>query len=166
MMVADFNKDEIPDIATANAVLLGNRDGSFQNSPRLPVALSEEEFKDFYATPSGPAAATDLDGDSHLDLVGFEGNNSEGRTTGGFRGKGDGTFPPNPSSFWFHLWEKVDRRIAGIADLDGDGRPDVVTAVHCPLAQPQGDPRALGQSCPDRSNNITTFLNRIELTPR
>jgi len=79
-------------------VLLSKGDGSFQNSPRVPGSLSEEEFKAFYATPSSSAAAADLDGDSHIDLVGFEGSNSEG-TAGGFRGKGDGTFPPNPSSF-------------------------------------------------------------------
>jgi hypothetical protein len=92
--VADFNDDGMPDIATSNAVLLGKGDGSFQNRPRvLPGSPEEEDFRIFYATPSSPAAA-DLDGDAHVDLVGFEGNNSEGTTTGGFRGKGDFSTEP------------------------------------------------------------------------
>ena len=164
VLVADFNADGIPDIATINAVLLRHADGTFQNRPRTPGSLSEEEFLDFFATPSGPAAAADLDGDGNVDLITSEGNNAEGRTTAGFHGRSDGTFLNSPSSIWFHLWEDViDRRVGGVADLDGDGRPDVVTAVYCPLSPPQGDPRSLGRSCPDpRSNNLAIFLNRTE----
>jgi hypothetical protein len=164
MLSADFNGDGIPDIGTVNAVLLGNGDGAFQSNPRIRLGSPfEEELKIFYATPSDPGAAADLDGDTHIDLVGFDSNNTEGRSTGFYRGNGDGTLTP---AFAVHLWEKVDRRVGGIADLDGDNRPDVVTAVYCPLSQPQGDHRALSQFCPDRSNNITVFLNRIEVASR
>lgn len=41
-----------------------------------------------------------------------------------------------------------DRRVGGIADLDGDGRPDLVTAVF------------------GRTPSVTILLNRIEQAPR
>ena len=59
-------------------------------------------------------------------------------------------WPANPSSYWLYLWETVDRRVGGIAYLDGNGRPHLVTAIYNS----------------DRSNNITILLNRIEVAPR
>ena len=160
----DFNNDGIPDIATANTVVLGNGDGSFQNGPRILTNFTdiEEDLEIFYATPAGPVAAADLDSDTHVDLVGISTNNSEGKFVVGIRGEG-------PGGFGFHLWEKADRRVVGISDLDGDGRPDVVTAVHCPLATPGGVATQFyqfGLGCTDRSNNINIFLNRIEVAAR
>ena len=159
VVVADFNDDQVPDIAASNSLLLSNGDGSFQ------VARSFSFINwDWYELPAGPAAAADLDGDGRVDLVHF--GTTEGRGIAGFQGKGDGTFvPANPSSFWFHLWENVDRRLGGIADLDGDGRPDLVTAIYCAL-RPQLPLSPSSPGCTAGSDNITIFLNRIEVAAR
>jgi hypothetical protein len=63
LVIADFNGDGWPDIATANAVLLGNGAGGFQSPRRF---LREWEWDEY---PSGPVGAADLDGDATLDLV-------------------------------------------------------------------------------------------------
>jgi len=149
ILVADFNDDQMPDIAASNALLLSNGDGSFH------VARSFSFINwDWYELPAGPAAAADLDGDGRVDLVHF--GTTEGRGITGFQGKGDGTFvPANPSSFWF--WENVDRRVGGIADLDGDGRPDLVTAVFG-----GGDGHSLPIPSGPVASSVTILLNRIE----
>ncbi|HTM52266.1 MAG TPA: VCBS repeat-containing protein [Bryobacteraceae bacterium] len=147
LLTADFNLDGIPDLATSAVVLLGNGDGTF-DSPRRFL-----EYEIEYETPGGPAAAADLDGDGRVDLIHF--GSTEGRTIFAQQGRGDGTFvPPNPSTLWLYLWESSDRRVAGIADVDGDGRPDLITAVFC-------DWRG-GPSCSGRSSRLSVLLNRID----
>jgi hypothetical protein len=147
ILVADFNDDQMPDITTSNALLLSNGDGSFQVARSFSFANW-----DWYELPAGPAAAADLDGDGHVDLVSF--GTTEGRGIAGYQGKGDGTFVP---AFWFHLWENVDRRVGGIADLDGDGRPDLVTAVFG-----GGDGHGLPIPSGPVASSVTILLNRIE----
>jgi hypothetical protein len=156
IIAADFNDDQVLDIVTIDAVLLGKGDGSFEAARRFFAGAS---FDYWYAPPTGPAAAADLNGDARVDLVYY--GSSEGRTIFGLLGKGDGTLSPlNPSSYWLHVWENVDRRIGGTADLDGDGRPDLVTATYCALS-----PNPLFGFC-GRANDVTILLNRTEVEPR
>jgi hypothetical protein len=122
LVVADFNGDRHPDLATANfnsgnvSVLLGGGDGTFQEQPpvdtrRKPVSL----------------VVADLDGDGRPDLAL---TNSTTEVSMLF-GHGDGTFQEQ---------RRLDvggvPRALVVADLNGDGRPDLATANNHPSDSP------------------------------
>lgn len=121
--VGDFNGDGNLDFAVAAPsdnvydamIYLGNGNGTFQ----APLQASTGVL------PSA-AAAADLNGDGKLDLVVVNGVDHGGCTGAGFAvllGNGDGTFQPPREycqSFWVSLWG------VAIADLNGDGKPDLV----------------------------------------
>jgi FG-GAP-like repeat/Bacterial pre-peptidase C-terminal domain len=116
--VADFNGDGIPDAVTANrgdntlSVLLGVGDGAFGPQQAYPSG----------DTPRGVAAA-DINGDGHVDII----NTNQGDNTATVLvGNGDGTFSVGaeqsaPASN-LRPFQVV------VADLNGDGIPDIVTA--------------------------------------
>jgi uncharacterized protein (TIGR03437 family) len=96
-------------------VLLGKGDGTFQAIRYIP---SRRGF------PS-PIAAADFDGDGHVDLAGWLPNeDGEVNYLSVFRGRGDGTLSL-PADYVV-----VGGRASsqGVADLDGDGRPEVITS--------------------------------------
>lgn len=115
--LADVNRDRKLDIVTANyfastvSVVLGNGDGTFKPEKHFMVG----------PTPQG-LTIVDVNGDQRLDIV-----------TGGFGlpemsatvllGRGDGTFRQAKS---FSAGEAIND--VGVADLNGDGAKDVVTA--------------------------------------
>jgi uncharacterized protein (TIGR03437 family) len=112
-IVTDFNRDGVPDMATGTEVLLGKGDGTFQAIRYIP---SRRGFPI-------PFAAGDLDGDGHMDLIGWLYTEGEQNYFSIFRGRGDGTL-------WLPVDFVVGWQAAGqaAADMDGDGRPDVVTS--------------------------------------
>jgi uncharacterized protein (TIGR03437 family) len=112
-IVADFNRDGVPDMATGTEVLLGKGDGTFQAIRYIP---SRRGFPI-------PFAAGDLDGDGQIDLIGWLYNEAEPTYLSIFKGRGDGTLslPVDLVVGWQATGQAA-------ADIDGDGRPDVVTA--------------------------------------
>jgi hypothetical protein len=115
---ADVNGDGIPDVITANTtygqlqVLLGNGDGSF----RSPIVIGTNGF------PKS-VIVTDVNGDGLPDLVVANPDAiAGGGDVGVLLGNGNGTFkteqPNNNYSY---------PSVVAAADLNGDGRPDIVS---------------------------------------
>ena len=114
--IADFNRDGMPDLAIIGYVLLGAGDGTF------PTAVA-------YPTIGGPFVnvfAVDLNGDHKPDLVV---SGAEEASTGALDfvsillGKGNGAFRGPPDVSLGASPESI-----AVADFNGDGIPDFVTA--------------------------------------
>jgi hypothetical protein len=130
--VADLNGDGRPDLAAVNvcgsadcsnrggslSVLLGNGDGTFQ-------AARNDAF-DFAFSPS--IAIADLNGDSKLDLV--VASNSIAGGIGVLLGNGDGTFQTTITTYG--SGGNTAQSVA-VADVNLDGKPDVVVGNFCAL---------------------------------
>jgi len=125
--VADVNGDGKPDLLVTNwtsncvngdgtvAVLLGNGDGTFQTA--VPY--------DAGAGVTFSVAVGDLSGNGKLDLV--VGNYAGGEFNGTvsvLMGNGDGTFQP---AVVYSVYPGDSVSVA-VADLNGDGKPDVAVA--------------------------------------
>ncbi|HVW11619.1 MAG TPA: FG-GAP-like repeat-containing protein, partial [Bryobacteraceae bacterium] len=116
LVVADFNRDGLEDLATANrgngtvTVLLGNGSGGFIAAPGSPLAagLSLQSV-----------AAGDLDGDGIVDLIAS--GNSAGVTV--FPGDGTGGFRA-PAAFGSPL----NSVFSVVGDFNGDGISDLAAA--------------------------------------
>ena len=119
--VADLNHDGNPDLVFANhdtsylTILLGDGRGRFTPAPSSPLTVQSRPH------PHGIAAA-DFDGDGNLDLV--TDSWGENKVTVLFGdGKGGFTSPGTTFAVGSHPYQRVRA-----ADLNGDGRGDVVTA--------------------------------------
>ena len=125
IVAADVNGDGYPDLIEANyksydlSVLLGNGDGSFQ--PKSP-------FTYLGGYPVAIAVA-DLNGDGKPDLVASSlGNNTVRPTVRVLLGNGDGSFQTADPSRTFDV-DPGPESIA-VADITGDGIPDLVVAYY------------------------------------
>jgi hypothetical protein len=123
--VADLKHDGKLDLVTANiisntvSVLLGNGDGTFQPAVNLPVGPTPESV-----------AVGDFAGDGNLSIV--TANEGDIQGNGGsislLRGNGDGTFQPAVTLPLSQGGDPLTARSIAVADLTGNGIPDIVTA--------------------------------------
>jgi uncharacterized protein (TIGR03437 family) len=114
--IADFNGDGAPDLATTSGIYPGKGDGGFGPAQPYPTAGDGR-----YAHP---IAVADLDGDGHPDIVmGGQDIYPVADRVWVLLGHGDGTMssPIEYAVGWGPF-------AGAVADLDGDGRYDVVTA--------------------------------------
>jgi VCBS repeat protein len=118
ILAADFNRDGLPDLATSSGVMLDKGDGTFERPVRFLEKLTAK------GPYPHPAAAVDLDGDGSLDLIVCY---SASDFFSVFRGRGDGTML---LSVEYAAGRGAGEAAGGvaIADLDGDGQPDLITA--------------------------------------
>lgn len=106
---ADMNNDGKPDLVSTNQVALGNGDGTFTVLSQLPYSV---------------IGVGDLNGDGKPDLLVVS---TSSQQSGVLLGNGDGTFGPLfniPAQGSFPSGSIP--LVPVIADMNGDGRPDVV----------------------------------------
>jgi len=128
---ADLNGDGKADLVVTNAssavgtvaVLLGNGDGTFQS----PVTYSGGSYPD-------SITIADVNGDGKPDLVVATGSYTTIGNAAVLLGNGDGTFEP---LLTFSSLEYGADAIA-VADVNGDGRPDLLVVNDCTSAACSG----------------------------
>jgi len=135
--IADLNHDGNPDVVVANecrangdcthssvSVFLGNGDGTL----RSPVSYDSGGFQFSWDTTTGASVAIgDVNGDGKPDLVvanqdSF--NSSSNGVIGVLLGNGDGSFKPGATYENNGVWPSS----VVLADMNGDGKPDIVVS--------------------------------------
>jgi hypothetical protein len=119
MVGHDINNDGKPDLligsSTTAVILAGNGDGSFRAPLILPSSL-----------PSQGVDAADLNGDGYPDVI--TGNNDNGGTVSVYMATAPGSFKA-PVIYPLNLGASQGCTVAVAADVNGDGKPDVLCSI-------------------------------------
>jgi hypothetical protein len=121
--VADFNGDGHDDLVTSNiidnmvSVLLGNGDGTFQSAVNLPVGPVPESV-----------AVGDFAGDGNIGIVTANEGHAQGGSISLLLGNGDGTFQAAVTLPLSQGGDPLTARSIAVADVNGDGTLDLITA--------------------------------------
>lgn len=137
--VEDVNGDGYPDVVVANLCASINPDGSCNSGSELSVLLGNGDgsFQSPVSYSSGgngnlSVAIGDVNADGYPDLVvtmpqsGSDGSGAVAVLVG----DGDGTFQP-AVAFGSGGWNSWGATPAAVADVNGDGKPDVLVANEC-----------------------------------
>jgi len=123
----DFNKDGFPDLAVLNgdatvSILLGDGRGGFQTLSSFPGC------QNLTPTSPGPIVAGDFNGDGNVDIATACNNSSDFTLSFAevFWGSGNGAFQIGSTSPVGQFPQSFVITGMGVADVDGDGRTDVV----------------------------------------
>jgi len=127
LVIGDFNERAVPDIAIVGYVLVGNGDGTFQLPPVPYPLIYPANFGTSFSL-----ATADLNSDHVSDLViGFSPPGSSAEYISILLGKGHGGCSQMPPAC-FHgapdISPGASPTSVAVADLNGDGNPDFVTA--------------------------------------
>ena len=120
LVVGDFNDDGKADVATANqndgtlSLLLGNGDGTFQPALSYPAAVKPNSI-----------VSSDFNGDGKLDVIVGDSSAGGAPTSVLLLGNGDGTFR---SPRIFSTGTAATAGPYAVADLNGDGRADLIVS--------------------------------------
>jgi Bacterial Ig-like domain (group 3)/FG-GAP-like repeat len=165
--VGDVNGDGKPDLVVANnclsysscssagvSVLLGNGDGTFQTAVTYGAGVYEAQS----------VALADVNGDGKLDILvtnyctvaGNEGCTNTAGTVGVLLGNGDGTF----QTAVFYGSGGFYANSVAVADVNGDGNPDLVVANQC-ASVPDGPCSANGSVGILLGNGTGTFQTAV-----
>ena len=125
-VAGDFNNDGKVDLVAQDVgtlrVLLGNGDGTFQSGASIQQAA---------ISYTNELAIADFNGDGHVDLAVNYGDPWNGYTVSIFLGNGEGSFQASVST-------RVGAATLLVADLNGDGFPDLVTGFDILLGKGDG----------------------------
>ena len=122
VVIADFNRDGIPDVAVTNydsgdvSVLLGRGDGTFEPQRRFDATTA----------PVGLAVG-DFNGDGIPDLAAIDSHGNADSTVAILLGRGDGTFQPE-QTFPALTGGGYPLSTVTVADLNHDGKDDLVVS--------------------------------------
>jgi len=123
--VGDVNADGKADVVTANVngnavgVLLGNGSGAF------PTITTYATGPASGSSQPQTAALADVNADGKLDIITANSNANPSGTTGVLLGNGNGTFQAMVS---YATGSNSIPNAAVVADVSGDGKPDIITA--------------------------------------
>ncbi|HZD93838.1 MAG TPA: VCBS repeat-containing protein, partial [Candidatus Sulfotelmatobacter sp.] len=123
LIVADFNSDHIPDLATVNnsantvSILINAGNGTFR--PHV----------DFATGPSPVAlAAVDWNKDGKVDLAVLNSGADAAHSVSILLGNGDGTFQPRRD-----MAGAPNANSVAVGDFNHDGNPDIATSSNSPI---------------------------------
>lgn len=123
IVIADFNGDHIPDIATVNSsdntvsILINKGDGTFRPALEFATGLG----------PNG-LAAVDWNKDGKMDLVVSNGGADAAHGVSILLGNGDGTFQPHHD-----IPGAPNGNSIAVGDFNHDGNPDIATSSNNPV---------------------------------